>query len=79
MAVDLIVDGALARLVLNRPERMNALTMEMRAELRDHLIRIRDDDAIRAAILTGAGAHFCSGADVGGMGDDRSLLSLIHI
>ena len=73
MAVDLIVEGKVARLVLNRPERMNALTMEMRAELAEHLIRIRDDDAIRAAILTGAGAHFCSGADVGGMGEDRSL------
>ncbi len=73
MSVDLIVDGPVARLVLNRPERMNALTMEMRAGLRDHLIRIRDDDAIRAAVLTGAGAHFCAGADVGGMGEDRSL------
>ncbi|MBW4093631.1 MAG: hypothetical protein HIU82_21415 [Proteobacteria bacterium] len=72
MAVDLIVDGAVARVVLNRPERMNALTMDMRAELADHLVRIRDDDTIRAAILTGAGGHFCSGADVGGMGEDRS-------
>ncbi|MGH7042431.1 MAG: enoyl-CoA hydratase/isomerase family protein [Acetobacteraceae bacterium] len=73
MAVELIVDGPVARLVLNRPERMNALTVEMRAELAEHLIRIRDDGAIRAAILTGAGAHFCSGADVGRMGEDRSL------
>lgn len=73
MAVDLIVEGAVASLVLNRPERMNALTMEMRAELCTHLVRIRDDEAIRAAILTGAGAHFCAGADVGRMGEDRSL------
>ncbi|MDE2580658.1 MAG: enoyl-CoA hydratase/isomerase family protein [Rhodospirillales bacterium] len=73
MAVDLILDGPVARLVLNRPERMNALSMEMRAELRDHLIRVRDDGAIRAAILTGAGTHFCAGADVGKMGEARSL------
>ena len=73
MAVELVIEGAVARLVLNRPERMNALTVEMRAELVTHLLRVRDDEAIRAAVLTGAGAHFCAGADVGKMGEDRSL------
>ena len=73
MSVELIVEGKVARLVLNRPERMNALTVEMRAGLVSHLHRIRDDDAIRAAILTGTAPHFCAGADVGKMGDERSL------
>lgn len=73
MAVDLIMNGAVATVTLNRPERMNALTMEMRAELAAHLRRVRDDDTIRAAILTGAGDHFCAGADVGRMGEDRSI------
>ncbi|MDE2005097.1 MAG: enoyl-CoA hydratase/isomerase family protein [Rhodospirillales bacterium] len=73
MSVEFGMEGAVATITLNRPERMNALTMEMRAELSGHLRRVRDDDAIRAAILTGAGAHFCAGADVGRMGDDRSL------
>ncbi len=68
MSVELIVDGAVAKVVLNRPERMNALTVEMRESLREHFSRIRFDDAIRAVIVTGSGAHFCSGADVGRMG-----------
>ena len=68
MSVELSVDGGVARVVLNRPERMNALTVEMRESLREHFARIRFDDAVRAVIVTGSGAHFCSGADVGRMG-----------
>ncbi|MGH7153954.1 MAG: enoyl-CoA hydratase/isomerase family protein, partial [Acetobacteraceae bacterium] len=73
MSVDLIVEGAIATVILNRPERMNALTVEMRELMRDHFSHIRFDDSIRAVIVTGAGTNFCSGADVGRMGGHSDI------
>jgi 2-(1,2-epoxy-1,2-dihydrophenyl)acetyl-CoA isomerase len=67
MSVELIIEGAVAKVVLNRPEKLNALTREMRVQLREHFERLRFDDAIRAILVTGEGRAFCTGADVGGM------------
>src|SRR3954470_12110189 len=67
MPVDLIIEGAVAKVVLNRPERLNALTWEMRQQLREHFSELRFNEAIRAIIVTGEGRAFCTGADVGGM------------
>jgi 2-(1,2-epoxy-1,2-dihydrophenyl)acetyl-CoA isomerase len=67
MSVELIIEGAVAKVVLNRPEKLNALTREMRVQLREHFERLRFDDAIRAIVVTGEGRAFCTGADVGGM------------
>jgi 2-(1,2-epoxy-1,2-dihydrophenyl)acetyl-CoA isomerase len=67
MPVDLIIEGPIAKVVLNRPERLNALTWEMRQQLREHFTELRFNDAIRAIIVTGEGRAFCTGADVGGM------------
>src|SRR6202167_3309881 len=64
MSVDLSVEGAVAKIVLNRPEKLNALSLEMRESLCQHLGRLRHDDAVRVVIVTGAGRGFCSGADV---------------
>ena len=58
------VEGAVARITLNRPERRNALNGELIAGLKDALRRADHDDAVRAAILLGSGADFCSGADL---------------
>ena len=57
-------DGHIAILTLNRPEKMNALSAEMRESLPRALQEIQGDDSVRAVILTGAGRGFCSGADV---------------
>jgi len=54
--------------VLNRPEKLNALSDEMRVLLVEHFTRLKHDDDVRAIIVTGAGSAFCSGADVGAMG-----------
>ncbi len=54
-------------LTLNRPDRLNALTGEMTAELADLVQDLGDDDTVRCVVLTGAGRAFCAGADVGGM------------
>lgn len=51
-------------ITLNRPERKNPLTFASYAELRDHFRALREIEAVRAIILTGAGGNFCSGGDV---------------
>ena len=53
---------------LNRPDRMNALTEKMLAELLQVFDEIDQNDEIRVAIVTGAGRAFCAGADLGGGG-----------
>lgn len=55
-------------ILLNRPARRNALTLEMMSELGRLLSRIADDATTRVVILTGAGNVFCSGLDLGAMG-----------
>ena len=49
---------------LNRPERLNALTFDSYAELRDAFVTIGENDAVRSVLLTGTGRAFCSGGDV---------------
>jgi enoyl-CoA hydratase/carnithine racemase len=69
-------DG-IARLTLNRPERRNALSWSLIAELRDALAAAKDDDDVRVVVLTGAGDKaFCAGADLGGMADGATFLDL---
>ena len=62
-------DGAVTRLVLNRPERRNALTHAMMLELEDAFARVRDDQSCRVLVLRGAGGHFCAGGDLDAMAD----------
>jgi len=59
--------GALARVLLNRPERKNALAHDMRQQLAEAFRAADADDEVRAVILTGAGDTFCAGADVSKM------------
>jgi enoyl-CoA hydratase/carnithine racemase len=53
-----------ATITLNRPERLNALTFEVYAELRDAFRALDTEPDVRAIVLTGAGRGFCSGGDV---------------
>jgi enoyl-CoA hydratase/carnithine racemase len=62
-------DGAVARLMLNRPERRNALTHAMMLELEDALAGLRQDNRCRAVVIRGAGGHFCAGGDLDAMAD----------
>ena len=58
-------DGAVAIVTLNRPERHNALSPEMICRLADLFETLRDDDNVRAVVLTGSGDKtFCSGGDL---------------
>ncbi len=58
------IDGGIARLTLNRPERLNSFTDRMHAELRDALGRVRAEARARVLLLTGAGRAFCAGQDL---------------
>jgi 2-(1,2-epoxy-1,2-dihydrophenyl)acetyl-CoA isomerase len=66
MAFDNIIfdkADAVARITLNRPERLNAFVGTMREEIYEALCQCESDD-VRAVVITGAGNGFCSGADV---------------
>lgn len=57
-------DGAVAILTLSYPERRNAFSLPLRAALREALQAALDDESCRVIVLTGEGAHFCSGGDI---------------
>lgn len=65
----LLVDrmGPTAVLTLNRPDQRNALDLDLRAALAAAVADVRDDPAVRAVVLTGAGGHFCAGGDIKAM------------
>jgi len=58
------VDGRVARITLNRPERGNGITLDMPRELADCVERANLDPAVRAIALAGAGKGFCGGYDL---------------
>lgn len=58
-----VADG-IATITLNRPDKLNAFTGTMMAEMIDAFDRIDADDAVRCVIVTGAGRAFCAGADL---------------
>src|SRR4051812_25899797 len=57
-------DDGIARITLNRPDRLNSFTTSMHAELRDALSQVASDPSARALLLTGAGRGFCAGQDL---------------
>jgi enoyl-CoA hydratase len=64
--------GPLVIITLNRPEVLNALNLELFAELRWALIEAQMDDEIQIPIITGAGRAFCAGADLKSVADHHS-------
>ena len=70
------LDDGIATLTLNLPAKLNPIARDLQIELRDALERIRDDRAVRAVILTGAGKAFCVGADLSAMAPGEAGKSL---
>lgn len=66
MDLDSSTERGVLRLVMNRPERLNAMSAEMADRLAEELEGARARDDVRVVLLTGAGGAFCSGADVSG-------------
>src|SRR2546429_5217506 len=63
----------IATLVMNRPDRLNALDTKLVTTLNDTLGRIARDGSVRVVVLTGAGRAFCAGGDLALIGQDRSI------
>lgn len=57
--------GSIARITLNRPEKLNAIDYQVGAELYDAFKRCEDDTSVRAIVLAGAGRAFCAGDELG--------------
>ncbi|MEZ5311103.1 MAG: enoyl-CoA hydratase/isomerase family protein [Microthrixaceae bacterium] len=64
-----IDDSGIAIVTMNRPERLNSMSMELIGVLHDTVDRLDRDPSVRVVILTGAGRAFCAGLDIKG-GDD---------
>lgn len=82
------IEGTVARLTLNRPEKRNALNEALIGGLKSSLRKASDDAAVRVVVISGAGSDFCSGADLASLqkiadgsvaenaADARSLMEL---
>ena len=69
---------AVALIALNRPDSLNAFTTELRAALLAALERARDDDSVRAVVLTGEGRAFSAGADLKDAKVDRPISEILQ-
>jgi len=63
-SIQFATDGPVARLTLNRPDRLNAINKQMLGELQKALDIVEADDALRVLVVTGAGGNFSSGFDL---------------
>jgi len=85
------VNGSIARITLNRPAKRNALNEALVSALKEALRKASAEEAVRVAVITGAGQDFCSGADLEVLGkiseasvsenaeDARSLIELFAL
>lgn len=65
-------DGSILTLTLNRPDRLNAVSLPLYRSLLDALTAVEEDGDVRAVVLTGAGRAFCVGADLKAHGEGRA-------
>ncbi len=68
-SIEYIVDEHILTLRLNRPDQLNAFTVEMANELEEAFNRASDDDNVRAIVVTGNGRAFCAGMDLNSTGN----------
>src|SRR5258708_19894812 len=77
--------GGVCEVRLNRPEKRNAITIDMYDTLWDALVRAEGDDAVRVILLSGAGASFSAGNDLGDFlnappaGEDRGPVRFLRL
>lgn len=71
-----IADG-IARVTLNRPEKLNSFTRAMHLALREALAQVRADDSVRVLVLTGAGRGFCAGQDLADVAGTEGLGDIV--
>jgi enoyl-CoA hydratase len=62
--IELAIDGAVATITLNRPDKLNAISPQLRDDLENALAELRPGDSVRVVRIRGAGRAFCSGYDM---------------
>jgi 2-(1,2-epoxy-1,2-dihydrophenyl)acetyl-CoA isomerase len=67
------VENGVALLVMNRPDKLNALNSDLANALNQTFERIGKNDAVRVVVLTGAGRAFCAGGDLAAIGKGREV------
>ncbi|MFT5223717.1 MAG: methylglutaconyl-CoA hydratase [Glaciecola sp.] len=78
-SVDYEVHAGIATITMNRPSNRNALAAELVNAVGDGLIAGRDDDTVRAIVLTNAGTTFCAGADLKGTSQEAPRYDLVQL
>ncbi|MCH6267271.1 enoyl-CoA hydratase/isomerase family protein [Neobacillus citreus] len=73
-AVLLEKDGQIAVITLNKPDKLNAFSVEIRDQLYEALLAVRDDPSVDALVLCGAGRGFCAGADLTEFGTEPAVI-----
>lgn len=76
--IDYAVDDRILTLTLNRPDRLNAFTVEMADELEHAFRRASEDETVGAIVVTGAGRAFCAGMDLAATGNVFGLDESLH-
>ena len=71
------IDGNIATITLNRPERRNAVNARLTKALHEAMQECENDSSVSATILTGAGSSFCAGMDLAAFGDGEAK-SILH-
>lgn len=81
MSITVTRDGPVAIVAFDRPRAKNAFTMAMRRDFVDAFAALDADRSVRAVVLTGSEGNFCSGADIGEMGDTgpEDFLARMHL
>ena len=69
MSITVTKNNGIATVLLDRADKLNALSGEMYHDLADAFLWLANDDEARCVVVTGAGRAFCAGGDVGSMGD----------
>jgi 2-(1,2-epoxy-1,2-dihydrophenyl)acetyl-CoA isomerase len=77
VSVEFTLSEGVVTILLNRPDKLNAITDAMWDQLAAHLDRCASDPDVRAVILTGAGRGFCAGADISGEGKKQRKGGLV--
>ena len=73
------VKDGIGWLTLNRPEQLNALSMEMRDLLIEHSAKFEKDPAVRCVVIRGAGTHFMAGGDIRGFHKSLTTEKAAHL
>ena len=77
--IRIIKSNSVATITIHNPGQLNALTLDMRDSLLEHLKECEKSLDIKVIILQGEGGHFCSGSSVGGMGKRTVLETFEHM